>query len=75
MKTSKPYIIGISSVSGGGKTTLTIELKNKLVQPPIVKPHLNVGYDFCNIPLPPESVCGIQEQNEGSPCCNNPLTN
>jgi len=30
MKTSKPYIIGISSVSGGGKTTLTIELENKL---------------------------------------------
>lgn len=30
MKTSKPYIIGISSVSGGDKTTLTIELKNKL---------------------------------------------
>ena len=30
MKTSIPYIIGISSVSGGGKTTLTIELENKI---------------------------------------------
>ncbi|MCZ6702984.1 MAG: hypothetical protein O6940_08090 [Ignavibacteria bacterium] len=28
-----------------------------------VKQRLNVKYDSCNTLLPPESVCGIQEQN------------
>jgi hypothetical protein len=33
---------------------------------PIVKLRLIVNHDYCNIPLPPEQVCGIQEQNEGN---------
>jgi hypothetical protein len=38
---------------------------------PIVKLRLIVNHDYCNIPLPPEQVCGIHVLNEGSYCCNN----
>jgi len=34
-----------------------------------IKQRLNVEYDFCNNPLPPESVCGIHVLNEGNSCC------
>jgi len=34
--------------------------------PHTVKLRLNVKYDSCNIHHPPESVCGIREQNEGN---------
>ena len=35
-----------------------------LPHPKIVKQRLNVKYNSCNIPIPPEQVCGIHVQNE-----------
>ncbi len=37
-----------------------------IVPPKIDKQRLIVNHDSCNIPLPPKSACGIQEQNEGN---------